>query len=95
MTTRLEIKFIRKSGGKNYYDGISQIVVKYPDGTLQPISEGMAIDQIRSGNNSFFVSQGGNPVNVTYVMDPNGHEYLRTLPDDKKTNNLLSLPEYP
>ena len=57
------------------------------------ISEELAIKLIKAGNDRFWVA--GKPSAWVEIAKHNGREYLRTIPDNTKKNNLLSLPDCP
>jgi hypothetical protein len=54
-----------------------------------------AITAIDGGKWSFYVSVGGNTVDVIVAISRYGHKYLKTVADGEQPDNLLSLPECP
>lgn len=52
------------------------------------------IESIKKGEYAFHVRVGNYETNVI-VSTHNGHEYLKTIPDEIEKDNLLSLPECP
>jgi hypothetical protein len=48
---------------------------------------------IEQGKNEFYVTQGGNTVNVIVATSAAGHKYIKTVADGLQPDNLLSLPE--
>jgi len=90
-----EIVRIRKPNRDGRHESIEAI--GYNDnptllGGSTVISRDNAIDLIESGRARFYVSDGSNKIFVE-VVEEVGKKYIRTIPDGKKDNNLLSLPE--
>jgi hypothetical protein len=66
------------------------------DGKRWKLTEAEAIDGIKSGKWSFYVSRPrGDTVRVIVAISRYGNEYLKTEADGEEPNNLLSLPECP
>ena len=95
MAARIEIRCINKSDRKNHYERILSIGGVNPDGKRWKLSEADAIAGIKNGAYSFYINRGGSSVNVIIAKSQFGHEYLKTVSDGEKPDNLLSLPECP
>jgi hypothetical protein len=93
MTTRFQIKCINKSDRLNPHERI--VNVGGFDNSRWKISQAYAVESILNGKHSFFVVQNGKEVEVVVATSAYGHKYIRTEPDNERTNNLLSLPECP
>jgi hypothetical protein len=92
MNKNFHVDCIVRSGGKNFYDGISHVGGKYFSGKRWNFDEATAIDMIDRQQKKFFVSVQGKTVAVI-VADRNGRKYLRTKADSEMLNNLLFLPD--
>lgn len=94
MASRAQIQCINKSNRYNPHERILN-VGGVLDGGRWKLSQDQAISFIDSGQWSFFVSVGGQPVAVIVARSRFGHRYLKTEADGEEPNNLLSLPECP
>jgi hypothetical protein len=65
-----------------------------PDHSLWTMTSEKAIQAIQSGTLAFCVNRGGRIATVE-VRTNRGWPYLRTRPDGRHPNNLLSLPDIP
>jgi len=95
MAPIIEIRFIKKSDRTNHYERILSIGGINPDGKRWEMSETDAISNIKNGKFAFYISRGGNTVDVIIAKSQFDHEYLKTVADGEQPNNLLSLPECP
>jgi len=95
MAQRVEVSCINKSDRTNAHERILNIGGQNSDGTRWKMSEDEAIAHIENGKYSFYVSKGGNTVDVIVAVSRYGNKYLKTQPDGEQPNNLLSLPECP
>jgi hypothetical protein len=93
MPTRHEISCINKSDRPNPHERITHVGGRNPDGTWWKLTQQAAIQDIQSGNRSFFVRQGVSAVDVVVAVSRFGHYYLKTQADGEMPDNLLSLPE--
>jgi len=95
MADRHQVICVNKSDRPNPHERITHIGGKNSDGTRWRITQQAAIDGIESNKWSFYVSRGGQSVNVVVATSRYGHKYLKTEADGEQPNNLLSLPECP
>jgi hypothetical protein len=95
MATQIRIECINKTDRFNHYERIRNVGGTNPDRTRWRLSEKDAIDGIKSGKWTFYVSVGQHNVRVLIARSQWGHEYLKTESDGEQPNNLLSLPECP
>lgn len=82
-----QITCINKNDRQNKHERITHV-----GGDGWKITQQKAISNIESGDESYYVNQGGKKVNVI-VATRNGTKYLKTEADGDDPNNLLSLPE--
>ena len=95
MAARVQISCINKSDRYNAHERIRSIGGVNPDGTRWKLAESEAITGIEQGKWQFFVSRGGNTVDVIIAVSRYGNKYLKTTADGEQPDNLLSLPECP
>jgi hypothetical protein len=93
MAQRVEISCINKTPRSDPHLRISHIGGSNPNGTSWKMSEDQAIASMEKGEYAFFVSRGGNSVDVVIATSAAGHKYLKTVADGELPDNLLSLPE--
>lgn len=94
MAQRVRIECINKSPRQDPHKRIENVGGRNDDGTRWKLTEEQAISSIDRGQYSFWVSAGGQAVNVI-VASHEGHRYLKTESDGLHPNNLLALPECP
>jgi hypothetical protein len=94
MTDR-QITHIKKPNRLSPFDRIDEV------GNANTLLGGgwrMTVDEVlyalRLGH-TFWVNSGGYRVEVIRVVGPWGNDYIKTDPDGRFDNNLLSLPELP
>jgi hypothetical protein len=66
-----------------------------PDGTTWKLSEDEAIAGVDGGKWTFYVSVNLRTVAVIVQTSAQGHRFLKTVADECRPDNLLSLPECP
>jgi len=91
---RVQVSCINKADRPNPHERIQFLGGLNPDGSRWMLSETDAILDITNQIYGFFVSVGGQKVDVV-IATHLGREYLKTTADDYAPNNLLSLPECP
>ena len=94
MPTRFQIKCINKVERYNPHERIVS-VGGFDNGSRWKISQIDAVQAILDQKHTFFVIQNGKEVEVVVATSASGHRYIRTEPDNERTNNLLNLPECP
>jgi hypothetical protein len=94
MASKVRVSCINKSNRTNPHERITSIGGVNPDGTNWKMAESKAIEKIEDGTYNFYVSQGGNTVDVI-IATREGRKYLKTSTDGVSPDNLLSLPECP
>jgi len=93
---RLRISCINNSDRTSAHERITHVGGLSGDGSRWKFTESKAIDGIKGGEYSFYVSKpDGHTVEVVVAKTAQGAEYLKTDADGEKPNNLLSLPECP
>ncbi len=95
MADRHQVLCVNKSDRTNPHERITHIGGKNGDGTQWRLPQQDAIGGIESGKWAFYVSRGGQSVNVIVATSRYGHKYLKTESDGEQPNNLLSLSECP
>ncbi len=95
MATCHQIQCINKSDRYNPHERIISVGGVNSSGSRWKLSQKDAIDGIESGKWAFYVTAGGNTVEVIVATSSHGHRYLKTTADGEHPNNLLSLPECP
>lgn len=95
MASRHQIQCVNKSDRYNPHERITHVGGKNGDGSRWRITQGSAIEGIETGKWSFYVSRGGNTVDVIVAVSKYGHKYLKTKADGEQPDNLLSLAECP
>jgi hypothetical protein len=94
MAASVRVSCINKSDRMNPHERIKNIGGVNADGTRWNLPEDKAIAGIRSGQWTFYVTVGSNTVNVI-IANHLGRDYLKTVSDGIRPDNLLSLPECP
>lgn len=84
---KLQVTCVNKRDRFNPHEKIQRI-----GGAGWSKPEEVAIQEIESGTNSFYVNVNGRDVDVI-VATHLGRKYLKTRADDYRPDNLLSLPE--
>lgn len=87
--SRLEITCIKKSSSTEYHERITS--VGNTSGNWTKLLS-VAIAEIESRTNEFYVTRGGSTANVI-VATRLGKKYLKTVNDGESPDNLLSLPD--
>lgn len=95
MATRYEVRWISKADRYNPHMRILMFGGVNSDGKRWWVTQGAAIDGIRSGRWQFYVNHNGKAADVVVATSAYGHKYLRTKADDRISDNLLSLPRCP
>ena len=91
----LQINCINKDDRQNPYERILRIGGGETLLGSWRKSQQEAIREIEDGINSFHVGSGLRRVAVVVAISPYNNKYLKTEPDGREPNNLLSLPECP
>ena len=94
MATRVEIMCINKSDRQNAHERIINVGGIH-GGQRWKISQQDAVAGIEGGKWSFYVSRGGNTVDVIVATSRWGNKYIKTVADGEQPDNLLNLPECP
>jgi hypothetical protein len=92
MTTKLEIKCIKKTNRFDAHDRIHEIGGS-ANGSKWRLTQQQAIAGIEGGTHSFYVSKNQHTVNVIVGKSWAGNKYIKTENDGDQPDNLLSLPE--
>jgi hypothetical protein len=94
MAKRARIRCINKTDRSNPHERIKNVGGANSDGGRWKQSVDQTIREIESNEWEYFVSEGGNTVDVV-VATHNGNKYLKTRADGVQPDNLLALPECP
>jgi hypothetical protein len=94
MADRIRIECINKSVRQDPHRRIESVGGNNEDATRWKMSEDRAIQAIENTTYSFYISVGGQSVDVIVAIHE-GRKYLKTKADDLQPNNLLSLPQCP
>ncbi len=92
--TKLRVFCINKTDRYSAHDRIKSIGGMHSDARRWKITQTQAIEFIERGT-KFYVSVGGETVDVIVATSPYGNKYIKTRNDGEQPNNLLSLPECP
>jgi Protein of unknown function (DUF3892) len=95
MPVEVRVQCINKTARYDPHQRIRAIGGVNPDGTRWKLTEDQAILGIKQGRWSFYVRVGNDRANLDVAISQWGTEYLRTVPDGVRPDNLLSLPECP
>jgi len=95
MADSVRISCINKVPRSDPHHHITHVGGVNSDGTAWKLTEQAAIDGIRAGKWAFYVHVGNHTVNVIIARSQAGHDYLKTVADSYRPDNLLSLPECP
>jgi hypothetical protein len=93
MAGTAEIQCINKDERQNPYERITHVGGFTTE--RWKITQQDAIGKIERGKWSFYVTRGGQRVQVILAISRFGNKYLKTEADGDQPNNLLSLPECP
>lgn len=93
MADRHQILCVKKSDRQNPHERITHIGGKNGDGNSWRLTQADAIIGLENGKWEFYVSRGGNIVNVIVSTSRFNNKYLKTVNDGEQPDNLLSLPE--
>ncbi len=94
MATRVRISCINKTDRPNPHERIQNIGGIRADNVRWKRSQQQAIIDIEGATYSYYVSVGGNTVDVIVAIH-SGNKYIKTTADGVHPNNLLALPECP
>lgn len=95
MAFDVQIKCVNKDDRNDPTDSIDNIGGVNADGTRWKMSLEKAIKGIEDDKWRFYTHVNGKSVWVVIAISAAGNKYLKTEPDGKEENNLLSLPECP
>lgn len=96
MAAAHQVRCINKSDRYDPWERIRNIGGVSSDGNRWKVTQAEAIQGIKDGTWSFYVSRPqGDAVRVIVAVSRFGNEYLKTEADGDEPNNLLSLPECP
>lgn len=87
------IKEIRLSSGGYNEEHITEVKGTSDGGTNFTETVAQVVGYLKSGM-KYYVSVGGNTIDVTHSTSSAGREYIKTKPDATKVDNLLSLPRF-
>jgi hypothetical protein len=96
MAQRVRIQCITRPGGRtDPHRHITHVGGQNPNGSPWKLTEEAAIQGIKDGKWDFYTLEGGMVAEVIYETGPSGREFLKTVPDGQRPDNLLSLPPCP
>jgi hypothetical protein len=87
------ITHVRLSSGGTTEEHITDIKEVSDSGATYTETVAQAIEYLKKGTR-YYVSIGGNTIDVIHQKSSSGNEYIRTKPDSTTTDNLLSLPRF-
>lgn len=93
MASQHQVLCVKKNDRPNPHERITHIGGRNQNGTSWRLTQEEAIKGIEEGKWAFYVSRGGQAVNVIVAVSRYGNKYLKTSSDGEQPNNLLSLPE--
>jgi hypothetical protein len=94
VATRVRVQCINRTSHTDPHQRISDIGGVNGDGTRWRMTEAAAIRSIKANEFAFYVEAGGRRVDVI-VAHRLSREYLKTVADGERPDNLLSLSECP
>jgi hypothetical protein len=86
-----QIDCIEKEDRYDPAEAITHVGGRNSNGTRWRITQKDAIRRIESGENQFYVENGGRRTNVVVAVSRFGNKYIKTEADDYAPNNLLNL----
>ena len=94
MAQAVRIQCVSRQDRDSVRERLRSIGGRNPDGTHWELSEEQAIASIREGRYSFYVEiRNGYRVPIVVARSALGSEYLKTVVDGIRPDELLSLPE--
>ena len=88
-----KITHVRLSSGGYTEEHITDVKGVGSDGTSFIETVAQVVGYLKL-NIRYYVSIGGNTIDVIHQKSSSGHEYIRTKPDGTTRDNLLSLPRF-
>lgn len=88
-----KITHVRLSSGGTTVEHITDVKGVNDNGTGFTETVAQVVMYLKRGL-KYYVSVGGNTVDVTYSTSALGREYIKTKPDSTTKDNLLSLPRF-
>lgn len=96
MSTSRQVTCIKQNIFKDRHEKITHIGGNWgTNGTRVTITEEQAIKDIRNNISYFVKDSKGDVAKIEIIKHFSGKEYLKTIPDHTKADNLLSLPPCP